>query len=625
MVLSRTIERAAIAGAAICALALPSHASASGVTTHAFMAERAIPFVSEPRLRDLLASHVNEVLAGAHYPDAGYGSSSYPGGDFGEVTHWERFVNAYAAHLRGRADCAPLDDPSGPCASQVAHLMGVAAHGMGDEMWDWLFEPQMADYGESPVHPFYRAGLPGSAELGSVPPGSLINTPEFAMDNIALAEYGRAPKIPTYLPPVDDLLPTYRSIGRTDITEDGIYAGHALITAALTGERMGLAAEYPRVKLTMPRSAAAYLEGAGGVIDTAQAIGGYYDNVWAKLTTDGHPAPRIVNVNPKPGADTVKLDWLPVRASPGPVGGGAADRIIAVLANSLDVSSITPDTFYLLDGDGRRVAPAPGFPKPGPYGGGDGTHSMMFYPAENLVPCTRYTAVVSDGVRDHAGASLTAPGSWSFTTRAAGTDPCPEPKDDDPIEDPVEEEPVTDPPPEEPPVKDPPAQDPPAQGPPASGGGGTGADSSNDLAGASVEPGPQSVDTQVAAGSDGHLHPITTGSTVAIRHAALSTKGRVRIRVSCLGPDPCPGRMAATATSGRLVFSLGGSRFRIPTYGTQTLYLKLSTSARRTLIRRRKLVVQVRAHVIDAAGPGVKTVRRYTLRTRIPRRAAGGR
>ncbi len=112
------------------------------------MAHRAIPFVDDGVLRDLLASHTDEVLAGAHFPDAGYGSSSFPGGDFGEVTHWERFVNAHAAHLRGRADCAPLRDPSGPCASQVAHLMGIAAHGMGDEMWDWLFEPQMADYGE---------------------------------------------------------------------------------------------------------------------------------------------------------------------------------------------------------------------------------------------------------------------------------------------------------------------------------------------------------------------------------------------------------------------------------------------------------------------------------------------
>ncbi len=160
--MSRPVSRAAIVAFALCSLALPTHAGASGITTHAFMAESAIPFVQQPRLRDLLAAHTDEVLAGAHYPDAGYGSSSYPGGDFGEVSHWERFVNAYAAELRGRADCAPIDDPSGPCASQVAHLMGVAAHGMGDEMWDWLFEPQIADYGE----------IPGPSHLPHRPPRS---------------------------------------------------------------------------------------------------------------------------------------------------------------------------------------------------------------------------------------------------------------------------------------------------------------------------------------------------------------------------------------------------------------------------------------------------------------------
>jgi len=574
MVLSRTLARVALAGAAACALALPSHAAASGVTTHAFMAERAIPFVQDARLHDLLAAHVNELLAGAHYPDGGYASSSFPGGDYGEVSHWERFVNAYAAELRGRADCAPLDSPSGPCASQVAHLMGVAAHGMGDEMWDWLFEPQMKDYGESPVHPLYRAGLPGSAELGSIPPGSLINTPEFAMDNVALAEYGRLVKVPTYPPPVDDLLATYRTIGRTDVTQEGIYAGFTLITAALTGERTGLAAEYPRVKATMPRSAASYYAGSGGVLDTAEGIGGYYDNVWRKLTQDRHPAPTVVSVNPEPGTSDVKLDWLPVRASPGPNGGGAKDRIIAVLANSVDPASVTPDSFFLLDGDDDRVPPADGFPKPGPYGGGDGTHSMMFYPGTDLAPCTRYTAVVTRGVRDHAGAGLARAYSWKFRTQAApgATKPC--------------------------------------------HGNGKGHDDDGPGNGPTVTAGRQRVDTRAVATPDGHLHAIVPGASVALRGARVVGGGRaLRVRTSCLGPGACRGRFGATATAGEEFLSLGAVRFAIPEFTTQVVTVPLDAPARAALARTGTLRIDTMARVLDRGGPGVRTRRAFTLRS----------
>ncbi len=566
MVPSRRSTRAALA-AALCAVALPASAAASGVTTHAFMAERAIPFVEDPRLRDLLAGHVDEVLSGAHYPDGGYGASSFPGGDFGEVSHWERFVNAYAAQLRSRADCAPLSNPAGPCAPQVAHLMGVAAHGMGDEMWDWLFEPQMADYGESPIHPVYRSGLPGAAELASLPPGSLINTPEFAMDNIALAEFGRLVKIPTSLPPVDDLLPTYAALGRGDITREGIFAGHTVITAALTGERAGLAAEYPRVKTTMPRSSSAYLTGSGGVLDTAEGIGGYYDNVWRKLTAGTHPAPKVVSVNPEPDTKDVKLDWLPVRSSPGPNGGGAKDRIIAVLANSLDTATITPDTFVLLDDEGERVPPAAGFPQPGPYGGGDGTHSMMFYPAVDLAPCTRYTAVVTPGLRDHAGGRLAKPYAWRFTTQAA-----------------------------------------PGAKKPCRGGNGNGN-------GTKVKAGRQRVDTQAVATPDGHWHAIIPGASVALRRASLSRDGRtLRVRVSCLGPGACRGRFGATATGRDGVFlSLAALRLAIPAFGTQVLRVPLDAAAREELQRAGRLRVETQARVMGSGGPGVRTLRAFTV------------
>ena len=401
-------------------LALPASAAASGMTTHSFMADEARKHVQTPELMALLEAQTGPLLSGGAYPDGGYAASSYPGGDFGEATHWERFVNAYAQRLRDT--CTDLTDPVGPCAGKVAFLMGIAAHGVGDEMWDWMFEPQARDNGESPVHPLYREGAPGYGELAGYPPGSLANTIEYAMDLVAIVELGRARHIPAYLPPVDDLLAAYAAIGRTDITADGILAGHGAAHAAVAAERAAAAIDYLRVKSTMPSTAARMYDDSGGVADVAQAAAGYYEALWRKLTAPGHPAPRVIATHPEPGERGVPWDWSARRYGPGPYGGGAENRVIAVLSNSIATGVVFPSDGFVLreEATGAEVPQLDSFPRPGPYGNGDGTHSMMLYPAVDLKPCTWYQAVVTPAVRDHAGARLAAPVKWRFQTRSAG-------------------------------------------------------------------------------------------------------------------------------------------------------------------------------------------------------------
>ncbi|HVE69405.1 MAG TPA: Ig-like domain-containing protein [Solirubrobacteraceae bacterium] len=551
---------------AACSLALPAGASAAGVTTHAFMAEAAIPFVSDPGLHNLLSAHRDEILSGAHYPDGGYGSSSFPGGDYGEVSHWERFVNAYVAHIRSRPDCGRLDDPNGACAPMIAHMLGAAAHGMGDEMWDWLFEPRMADYGEAPHSSLTRAGLPGFAELGNLPVLDQANTSEFSMDMIGLVDHLRYGSVPVYPPPVDDLLAVYRSVGRDDITREGILAGHSIITGALTGERAAVATEYKRVKDTMPRSAATYLSDSGGVLDTAEGIAGYYQAAWRKLVDGSHPAPRVVAVHPERNEEGVPFRWLPVRSSPGPGGGGAETRLIAVLSNALHNSPLDPDAFQLLDAHGRRVPVAPGFPRPGPYGNGEGTHSMMLYPGVDLEPCHRYTAVVTERVRDHAGAALREPVTWSFVTRPPdGQAACP-----------------------------------PAGGPPP------------------VGPGPQTASTLNVADGHGHVHAVPPGSLVAIRRLRVVRGGWAVITLSCLGPADCRGRLRLSRRAGRRSVQMGSRRYAIPRLRTHSLRLALSAGARRALARHGRLAIEARA--MGRSSRGVRPTTRRTFVLRAPRR-----
>ncbi len=127
------------------------------------------------------------------------------------------------------------------------------------------------------------------------------------------------------------------------------------------------------------------------------------------------------------------------------------------------------------------------------------------------------------------------------------------------------------------------------------------------------------MDTRITPTGDGHMHAVVPGASVAVRGATLSRSGLLSVRLSCMGPGGCVGRMASTARSGRLFLSLGGRRFAIPEFSTQVVRLRLTRSARRELARRGRLRIQVRAHVFGASGPGIKTIRQFTLRR--PKRA----
>jgi hypothetical protein len=422
--------RRAIAAAVVAvavALAAAPAAAAAGETTHAFMAERAVDHLPDGPLKTLLRVHVLDVLGGAGYPDTGYwvengavpvrGLEPRPSDDFGETSHWEPFVNAYVAHLRAR-DCGDLAQPAGPCAPLVAHLMGAAAHGMGDEVWDWLFEPRVTDHGEDAAHNFFAEGRPAHALDGN-PLDEASSSIEYAMDEVAILDHHRWLSPNTAPPPVADLVDVYARMGLS-VTPEHILAGHSVSSGAMAAERAVAPVEAPRIRMDMPWSSANFVTEPGGVDYTARAIAGYYEAVWRKLTEPDHPAPRAVAVHPEPDATGVPHVWQPPRTSPGPHTGGGEQRVLAVLSNAVDPASVGPDSFRLLAPDDAPVPPLAGFPRAGPYGADQGTHTLLYYPAVDLEPCTRYTAVLTTALRDLAGAPLEDERRWSFTTRGCG-------------------------------------------------------------------------------------------------------------------------------------------------------------------------------------------------------------
>jgi hypothetical protein len=418
------VRRVLTVGVAVCAavLVMCGTAAGAGIVTHAWMADDARAHVGDARLRALLGAHRDQLRSGAAYPDSGYVMSRTPGGDYGEEAHWQRFVQAYADRLRARRDCGDLHAADGPCAPEVAHLMGVAAHGMGDEVWDWLYEPVAADHDERYVLPALSDGT-----------GT-----EFPMDMIAVLRHHRPTGPVPLLPSVPDLLAAYAAVGRSDVKGPPNVAGNAFSTSQLGAEAKLAVAHGAKVAVAMPWTSTHMVVAPGGVTFAAKAIAGYYDTVWSRLlgTT---VATRVSETYPADGERGVPATgWDRATFSPGAAAdrGGASTRIVAVLTSATPFAARSGGTGFepvaagaltLSEvGPGDAETPVPvraGYPRTVPYGGDAGQHLVDLQPDGNLAPCTWYRVRTTASLVDATHAPVTA-ATWSFRTGAAGGGAC---------------------------------------------------------------------------------------------------------------------------------------------------------------------------------------------------------
>ena len=416
MLRTSVLSRIAVAVAVVCGVlaVAPSPSSAAGVSTHGWMAVSAIPEVTDPDLRALLEAHEHQVRAGGMFPDAGY----VPGNTFGEEAHWQRFVEAYIDQILARDDCGDLTDPAGPCADMVAHLMGMAGHGMGDEVWDWLFEPYGPDLDEYFTHPDNTAFNEGGAES--------------QMDVVALGVHGvPRPTIPD-LPSIPALIAAFDQAGLSGV-EPREFALLGLGEAVWDVERQWVDTYLADIQAAMPWMSANMVTAPGGVDFAATAIAGYWESLWGRLLGD-RPPTRVSITYPAPGqTDVPATGWERDSFQPGSSRGrgGARQRITAVLTSTptYRVPGGDPVQNELADGTmtitdrltGQEVPVKAGFPRLVPYGADAGEHLIDVQPASDLGPCRWFDVAV--GVRtpllDRDGTTIT-PHRWSFRTECTG-------------------------------------------------------------------------------------------------------------------------------------------------------------------------------------------------------------
>jgi len=128
-------------------LATASGASAHGVWGHIHVTGWAIEELSPGELHDFFADPevFNAALFGAAYTDSGYsqqaGGALYDAAHaYSEHTHWEPYIQDFVTWIR---ENDPPPWTTQESKKRVAFMLGNAAHGMQDELFDSLFLPQV--------------------------------------------------------------------------------------------------------------------------------------------------------------------------------------------------------------------------------------------------------------------------------------------------------------------------------------------------------------------------------------------------------------------------------------------------------------------------------------------------
>ena len=106
---------------------------ANGQTSHVYISLHAVDHLPSGDLRELLARPDlrDHLVNGTMFPDGGYAI----GDDYGELAHWEIVQAPYLGWLTAQHQLPWTDE----AAQHIAFLMGMASHGMSDQVYDSLY------------------------------------------------------------------------------------------------------------------------------------------------------------------------------------------------------------------------------------------------------------------------------------------------------------------------------------------------------------------------------------------------------------------------------------------------------------------------------------------------------
>ena len=263
-------------------LACPGKVRAHGDWAHVHVTAWAIENLPEGELRDFFKEPevFDAALLGGAYPDAGYWVQGDPASRaFAEHSHWEPFIQDFVEHIRENHP-PPFDTLEE--RRLVAFLMGCAAHGLQDEIFDSLFLYQVDEH---------DGGGQDAADPG---------TDGFLVDD----GYQRF-IVPADWLPTDDLVELYADLPQMitgEIIRDAVHT--QLVTGYLSEDpglliAQSLAATY---RAEIPWTAANYMDPdiPGSLISETVPTQRYFEALWKRLHGTWTEDDLVIHVFPEP-------------------------------------------------------------------------------------------------------------------------------------------------------------------------------------------------------------------------------------------------------------------------------------------------------------------------------------
>ncbi len=261
-------------------LIAPTQARSHGDWGHVHVTRWAIESLPPGPLADFFANPevVEAALFGAAFPDSGYWVDDPAAREYAEYSHWEPFIQAFVEKIRAEQ---PPPFTTLEQRKLVAFMMGCAAHGLQDEIFDSLFLFQVDEHDGGG-----QADADGGTDFFLVDDGILP---------FDLAEFV----------PIDVLLPLYADIPQ-DITEDVVRNGVATQTSVYVNETSGTTiarAFLDENAERLPWTREHYLDEdiPGSLTAEIAPTAAYLKALWGRLHGTGSTDPLVVHSYPDEG------------------------------------------------------------------------------------------------------------------------------------------------------------------------------------------------------------------------------------------------------------------------------------------------------------------------------------
>lgn len=365
--------------------ALPQEARACGNVTHAWISIEAKANLPPGPIKDLLnRPGMDRYLRnGTMFPDGGY-----PIGDnYGEMAHWEPFQGRYLEWIRAHYS-APWSDEA---AQHIAFLLGMASHGMADQVYDSTFMEAS------------KALDPGWHTCD----GSLFCGFDTATDLRWGHQTGPQPNPERWIPaaPFLELYPAAgHPVSEADMLRGSNLVGNAidLVTTGGPDESIQetVAVDYPFAVAKMELTA------QGAPPDIARVVVPYWAMIWNRLNGGDWVASPVLTTLPEDGSYSHVRDHTDV-----------ASRVGVVFSRGLRQSELKRESFTLVDSKGQPFD----FDVNLFYG--ESSHVVNVQPKADFAADETYTLSVVPGVVALDGSTSTAPFSFQFSTGAPPVKP----------------------------------------------------------------------------------------------------------------------------------------------------------------------------------------------------------